>query len=109
MFEQSEKRGIRVHTTPAPYTSQECPKCHNVDDNNRKTQENFECTECGFKDEADFVSPINIKNRFLSNVLREKLHKIDNHGRLSPKKISREKLKECLSSFFISSANVSLN
>ena len=101
MLEQAEKRGIRVHTTPAPYTSQECPECHFIDQNNRKTQEHFECVGCGFKDEADFVSPINIKNRFSSNVLREKLHQIDDYGRLSPKKIHREKLKEFLSSFSI--------
>ena len=109
MTEQAEKRGMRVHTTPPPYTSQECPPCHNIDRNNRKTQENFECVECGFKDEADFVSPVNILNRFSSNVLREKLHKKDDYGRLSPKKISREKLKEFLSSFHIPLTKVSLN
>jgi putative transposase len=98
MLEQAEKRGIRVHTTPPAYTSQECPECDFIDHNNRKTQEDFECISCGFKDEADFVSPINIKNRFSSNVLREKLHNTDSYGRLSPKKISRDRLREILSS-----------
>jgi putative transposase len=109
MLEQAEKRGMRVHTTPAPYTSQECPECNFIDHNNRKTQEEFECLECKFKDEADFVSPINIENRFSSNVLREKLHQTDDYGRLSPKKISREKLKEFLSSFHIPLTKISLN
>lgn len=107
--EQAEKRGIRVHLTNPAYTSQECPECHNVDSNNRQTQEEFKCTECGHTDNADFVSAININNRFLSNVLREKFHKLDNYGRLTPKKISREKLKESLSSFCISLSKVSLN
>ncbi len=109
MLEQGEKRGIRVHTTPAPYTSQECPECHNIDANNRKTQEEFKCTSCEHAGNADFISPKNIKNRFLSNVLKEKFHKVDAYGRLSPKKISREKLKETLSSFCTSSVDVNSN
>lgn len=109
MTEQAEKRGIRVHLTNPAYTSQECPKCHNIDSNNRPTQEKFKCTECKHTDIADFVSPTNIKNRFHSNVLREKLHKSDNYGRFSPKKISREKLKESLSSFSTSFSKVKQN
>lgn len=109
MTEQAENRGIRVHLTNPAYTSQECPKCHNIDSNNRPTQEKFKCTECEHTDIADFVSPINIKNRFHSNVLREKLHKSDNYGRFSPKKISREKLKESLSSFSTSFSKVKQN
>ncbi len=106
MTEQAEKIGIRVHLTNPAYTSQECPKCHNIDSNNRPTQEKFKCTDCGHTDIADFVSPTNIKNRIHSNVLREKLHKSDNYGRFSPKKISREKLKESLSSFSTSFSKV---
>lgn len=108
MLEQAEKRGMRVHTTPAPYTSQECPDCHFIDHNNRKTQEDFECVSCKHADEADFVSVDNIGNRFHSDVLREKLHQIDDYGRLSPKKISREKLKEFLSSFYSPPTKVGL-
>jgi transposase len=101
MKEQAEKKGIRVHFTPAPYTSQQCPNpnCGHIDHANRPTQEKFKCTECGHEDVADFVSPINIKNRFVSNVLREKLHKTDDFGRLIPIKMSRERLKGILSSF----------
>jgi putative transposase len=99
MLEQAEKRGIKVHTTPAAYTSQECPRCHFVDHNNRKTQEEFKCISCGHSDNADFVSPENIRNRFFSNVLKERLHTIDDYGRLTARKIGREKLKEILSSF----------
>ena len=109
MIEQGENRGIRVHITPAPYTSQECTECHFIDHNNRPTQEEFKCISCGFEGEADFVSPKNILTRFTSNVLSEKLHTKDDYGRLLPRKFGREKLKEILSSFYDSPAKVKSN
>lgn len=99
MLEQGEKRGIRVHITQAPYSSQECPKCHYIDHLNRQSQEEFECISCNHKDNADFISPQNLKNRFLSDVLKTKLHTLDDFGRMIPKIVGREKLKEILSSF----------
>jgi putative transposase len=38
------KNGIAVTFIQPEYTSQECNKCHNIDKNNRKTQEVFNCT-----------------------------------------------------------------
>jgi putative transposase len=69
----SEKQRIRVHTTHAAYTSQECPACHTIDRDNRKTQEEFECIGCGLKANADTNSAINLNARLTDDVLREDL------------------------------------
>lgn len=45
------------------YTSQTCPCCHHVSKENRKSQSAFECTECGFSDNADFVGALNVLAR----------------------------------------------
>lgn len=45
------------------YTSQTCPCCGNVSKENRKTQEHFECIECGYTNNADVVGAINILTR----------------------------------------------
>lgn len=43
------------------YTSQTCAKCGSVDRNNRKTQSEFKCVECGYSDNADVNAAKNIK------------------------------------------------
>jgi len=99
LIRQAEKRGMRIHLTPSFYTSQQCQKCGHISHRNRKTQEIFECEECGFKTNADFNASINLKNRFLVDVLREKLHKKDKFGRLIPKDLSKFKTKNILLEF----------
>lgn len=44
-------------SVPAHYTSQECPECHHVSSDNRKTQALFLCISCGFKGNADEIVP----------------------------------------------------
>ena len=41
---------MQLSMVHSEYTSQMCPECGNIDKNNRKTQEKFECTCCGHKD-----------------------------------------------------------
>ena len=96
---QGEKRGIRVHLTTPAYSSQECSDCHYIDRDNRPTQELFHCVKCNHENEADFESPINLLKRFTSDVLKEKLHTLDKFGRMIPKKLRKETVKEILSSF----------
>ena len=93
---QAEKRGIRVHITSPRYTSQTCPVCGCVDSENRKSQEEFECIECGYKQNADFNASVNIRNRYTLDVLKFKLHKFDEFGRLFPKKLGKNKIKEII-------------
>ena len=76
-----------------------CPKCGCIEDENRPTQENFECIECGYKDNADFNATINIRNRVCEAVLRNALLKQLDNGAFEPKNLKREKVKNVLLSF----------
>ena len=40
-----------------------CPPCEYVLKDNRKTQSQFECRSCGYKNHADYVGAINILER----------------------------------------------
>ena len=55
--------GLSVKLVNPNYTSQKCSKCGCIDKKNRKNQEEFECTKCGYKNNADTNAAINIKNR----------------------------------------------
>ena len=58
--------GILV-VVPAYHTSQTCPKetCGHISANNRKTQFQFKCINCGYENNADVVGAINTKERGL--------------------------------------------
>ena len=43
-------------------TSRTCPQCGSVSGDNRKSQAEFACVECGFKENADLAAAINILN-----------------------------------------------
>jgi putative transposase len=45
---------------PPQYTSRTCPCCGYVSADNRKTQAQFACVECGFEENADVVGAINV-------------------------------------------------
>ena len=93
------KYDIAVSTVHASYTSKMCPICGCIEDENRPTQENFECIECGYKDNADFNAAINIRNRVCEAVLRNALLKQLDNGAFEPKNLKREKVKNVLLSF----------
>lgn len=57
---KADREGIKVRFINPAYTSQTCSKCGHVDRENRKTQAQFECVECGFKLNADHNASINI-------------------------------------------------
>ena len=48
---------------PPQNTSRTCPCCGHIAKENRQTQANFECVECGYTENADVVGAINILNR----------------------------------------------
>jgi putative transposase len=93
------KYGITTSFIDPSYTSQMCPVCGCIEDENRPNQETFECIECGYKDNADFNAAKNIRNRVLVTVLRESLLKQLDNGAFEPRKLKREKVKEVLLSF----------
>ena len=94
----SRKYGIAVSLVHSAYTSQTCSKCGCVDSENRKSQEEFECIECGYKQNADINASENILERVVSTVLRNELLKKNKlgNGTFEPKKLKRENVKEVL-------------
>ena len=97
---QAEKRGIRVHLTQAHYSSQQCPHCGYISRDNRPTQEEFKCIECGYSSNADYNSSKNLKFRYTNVLLKSKLHKLDKYNRMIPKVMKKEKIKEILISAY---------
>lgn len=57
---KSKKYGIAVNMVDARYTSQRCSNCGHIHSDNRLTQSEFECVECGFKENADYNASRNI-------------------------------------------------
>ena len=94
----ARKYGIAVSLVHSAYTSQTCPICGCIDSENRKSQEEFECIECGYTANADINASENIKQRVVSTVLRNELLKKSKlgNGTSEPKKLKREKVKEVL-------------
>ena len=95
----ARKYSIALSTVQASYTSKMCPICGCIADENRPTQETFECVECGHTDNADHNASVNIKNRVTVTVLREQLLKQLDNGAYEPRKLKREKVKDVLLSF----------
>ncbi|WP_333781501.1 transposase [Gallibacterium sp. AGMB14963] len=48
---------------PARDTSRTCPCCGHTAKENRQTQANFECVECGYTENADVVGALNVLER----------------------------------------------
>lgn len=59
--------GIYVEVDPK-HTSQTCPACKHKSAENRTTQSNFTCVECGYSENADFVAANNILSRGLDSL-----------------------------------------
>lgn len=53
-------RGGWVIAVPPQHTSRMCPACEHVSADNRKTQAQFECVECGYSENADLNAARNI-------------------------------------------------
>lgn len=60
---KSAWNGGFIVAVPPQYTSQTCPCCGHASKDNRQTQAEFECVECGFEENADLVGAINILAR----------------------------------------------
>ena len=58
-----EWNGGMLLAVPPENTSRTCPCCKLVSQENRKTQAQFECIDCGYKNNADVVGAINILER----------------------------------------------
>ena len=97
---QGNKRGIKVHFTSPCATSIECSKCHTIEKDNRRNQEEFKCIECGYTINADNQASFNIGNRIKLDVLRDRLHNYDEFGQCTPKIMSRDTIKRTIKSSY---------
>jgi putative transposase len=57
--------GGQLIAVPPHHTSQSCPACRHVATENRRSQAQFRCVECGYENHADVVGAINILERGL--------------------------------------------
>jgi putative transposase len=65
---KAKARGVHLEFVDPKYTSQTCPECGFVHKENRKTQANFTCLECGHHENADIVGAKNILKRALDAI-----------------------------------------
>ncbi|MFU2137018.1 RNA-guided endonuclease InsQ/TnpB family protein [Gallibacterium anatis] len=60
---KTQWQGGFLVAVPAQNTSRTCPCCGYVAKENRQTQANFECVECGYTENADVVGALNVLTR----------------------------------------------
>lgn len=97
------KKGIQLTLIPSYYTSQMCNKCGFISRDNRKTQENFKCVNCGYENNSDLNSAINIYLIACQEVLGKRSLLQKNSSKwLVPKTLSKSKIKDHLEEIVIS-------
>ena len=60
---KTQWQGGFLVAVPAQNSSRTCPCCGHVAKENRQTQANFECVECGYTENADVVGALNVLTR----------------------------------------------
>jgi putative transposase len=91
----AQKKGLQVTFVQPHYTSQTC-KCGHISRDNRKTQEVFECEECGSKMNADSHAASMIEDRMSEDVLRVKLLSFVPGEGFVPRKLKKEAIRGIL-------------
>jgi IS605 OrfB family transposase len=66
-----DEGGIRCRSVQPAYTSQECHLCGFVHEDNRPSQAEFRCLECGHVENADVNAARNIAKRFGDDELNQ--------------------------------------
>ena len=90
----ARKYGIAFSKVHPEYTSKMCSQCKCIDDDNRKTQEEFECVSCGYKNNADVNAALNIRNRVVETVFLYLLKQDEHLKTYSPQKFKRGEIKK---------------
>ncbi len=81
--------GGMLLAVPPEYTSQTCPSCEHVSRDNRKTQAQFECVSCGYKNHADVVGAMNILERGHRLLARGELVVLNHSKKQEPTEVSQ--------------------
>ena len=66
---KAKEHGIKVIKINPQYTSKRCSKCGNIDLENRKKQDLFKCTSCGFECNADFNASQNLSIKDIAQII----------------------------------------
>jgi putative transposase len=61
LIAKAERYGCKVILINPAYTSQTCSECKHCDKKNRRSQSEFVCVACGYKDNADINAAKNIR------------------------------------------------
>lgn len=88
--------GLSVSLVHSEYTSQQCPVCGHISQDNRPNQETFKCQCCGHYDNADHNAAVNIVNRVRETVFREALLKSNPDGTYIPKPLQIDEIRDIL-------------
>lgn len=64
---KAKRAGVPLVAVDPRYTSQQCPRCGNIDKANRPSQSTFSCVSCGYSALADTVAAVNIAARAAVN------------------------------------------
>jgi IS605 OrfB family transposase len=70
---KAEQAGIKVIFVSPKYTSQRCSKCGYINEENRQTQANFKCLNCGYEENADKNAARNIAIPYIDMIIKEEL------------------------------------
>ncbi|OLR63271.1 hypothetical protein BHF69_05350 [Anaerostipes sp. 992a] len=70
---KAAEQGIQVIKINPKFTSLRCSQCGCIHKDNRKTQESFQCVECGYKDNADHNAALNISIPQIDLIIKEEM------------------------------------
>lgn len=74
---KAEEHGIELKLVDPRYTSQRCSKCGWIDRQNRPKEEKgqafFQCTECGYKANADYNASVNLATKDIDKIISHDL------------------------------------
>jgi putative transposase len=84
-----EWNGGMLLAVPPQNTSRTCPCCELISKENRKTQTQFECIDCGYKNNADVVGAINILERGHRLLARGEMACLSHSKKQEPTEVSQ--------------------
>ena len=74
--------GIKVVKISPKYTSQRCSNCGYIAEGNRRTQEEFNCHQCGYKANADFNAAKNIAIPDIEKRIKDELKRQEHERKM---------------------------
>ncbi|MDE3046322.1 MAG: transposase [Verrucomicrobiota bacterium] len=74
---------------PSENTSRSCPDCEHISEYNRKTQSQFECIRCGYKNNADVVGAMNVLERGYRLLACGEMAHLDRSKKQEPTEVSQ--------------------